>query len=233
MKVGLLADIHANSDALSAVVSELNRLGVSTVIVAGDSVGYYYNILEVRQLLVEFKVFEILGNHEELLLTLDSEDFKTYEANYGSGLRRNSSDLAKIKNSYINQLKHPLFLTIENCRILVSHGAPWSIDEYLHPNSDEKVWERFKKYDAEFFILGHTHHQMIKRLGSKLIVNPGSVGQSRNYLATADWATLDLSDNAVTFYSTRYETTNLLKQCQEFDPNLRVLTKHLRPAAYD
>jgi predicted phosphodiesterase len=96
---------------------------------------------------------------------------------------------------------------------------------YIDSSSD--LWERFNSYSEDIFILGHTHHQMIKRMKGKIIINPGSVGQSRYGTPNADWAILDLSDKSVIFKSTPYSPTRVLEQCATFDPGLIILTRHI------
>lgn len=228
MKLCLLADIHANSEALSNIVDELRRLHIDTVIVAGDTVGYYYNILLVRELLSGFQVFEVKGNHENQILSRDRSRWEEYEKKYGSGLRRNKEDLKQDGIEHIRNLSHPLEINLEGRRILVAHGTPWDSDQYLYQNSDSSIWSRIAKIDVDVTILGHTHHQMIRKFDDQLVVNPGSVGQNRSAKSIADWAIMDLSNLSIDFRSTPYSSKSLLKQCETFDPNLDILTRHLR-----
>jgi putative phosphoesterase len=228
VKLGLLADIHANSEALSNIVVELRRLHIDTVIVAGDTVGYYYNIILVRELLSSFNVLEVKGNHENQILSNDKFSWSEYEKKYGSGLRRNKEDLKQDGIEHIRALSHPLEVNLYGCRIIVAHGTPWDIDEYLYQNSDSSSWNRIANMDIDIAILGHTHHQMLRKFDDKLIVNPGSVGQNRSAKSIADWAILDLSNMSIDFRSTPYSSKSLLKQCETFDPNLDILTRHLR-----
>ena len=227
MKLGLLADIHANSEALSNVVEELRQLHIDTVIVAGDTVGYYYNILLVRELLSAFHVFEIKGNHENQILSNDRYGWAEYEKQYGSGLRRNKEDLKQDGIDYIAKLSHPLAINLDGRRIIVAHGTPWNINQYLYQNSDSSNWKKIANMDVDVVILGHTHHQMLRKFDGKLVVNPGSVGQNRSAKSIADWAIMDLSNMSIDFRSTPYSTKSLLKQCETFDPNLDILTRHL------
>ena len=69
---------------------------------------------------------------------------------------------------------------------------------------------------------------MLRKLGGKLVVNPGSVGQNRSTKSIADWAIMDLSDMSIDFRSTPYSSKSLLKQCETFDHNLDILTRHLK-----
>jgi len=227
MRVGVVSDIHANSDAFSVVATELKSLGIDTVLVAGDTVGYYYNIILVRQLLSQFRLIEVRGNHEDQILSEDKAQWSSYEHKYGSGLRRNKVDLDQKGLDYIGTLNHPATIEILGRKITIAHGSPRNISEYLYQNSDELTWAQTLDIETDVLVLGHTHHQMIKKLNGKLIINPGSVGQNRSAKSVADWAILDLISMSVEFKSTRYSSESLLAQCEEFDPGLEILTRHL------
>lgn len=228
MKIGIVSDIHANDIALAVVVEELHSLKIRNLIIAGDTVGYYYNILRVRELLQDFTVFETLGNHELSLMNENRTYLEEYRQKYGSGLSKNFDDLGPTGIEYIRNLSHPHQITFGNVDFLISHGAPWDINQYLYPNSSIDLWDKFESYSQDIFIIGHTHHQLIKRLKGKLIINPGSVGQSRCGKPNAEWAVFNLEDKSVTFKSSPYSPKRLLEQCAIFDPGLDLLTKHLK-----
>jgi len=40
--------------------------------------------------------------------------------------------------------------------------------------------ERFAEADADFVLYGHTHHQLVRRCGKVLVINPGSAGDARD-----------------------------------------------------
>ena len=231
MKVGIVSDIHANSDALSEVAAELKALGIETLLVAGDTVGYYYNINLVREILSQFEIYEVRGNHEDQILSEDESKWREYEEKYGSGLRRNRLDLEQAGLNYIRTLQHPISMKILNRKFTIAHGSPRNINEYLYQNSDEATWGEILEIDTDILVLGHTHHQMIKKFNGKLIINPGSVGQNRSAKSIADWAILDLVSMSVEFKSTRYRSEPLIAQCEKFDPGLEILTRHLTEAA--
>lgn len=229
MKVGIVSDIHGNSDALSVVVDQLEALKIKSLLVAGDTVGYYYNIVLVRQLLSRFQLIEVRGNHEDQILSEDELEWREYESKYGSGLRRNRVDLKQDGLDYIRALKHPLTKEVLGRKITIAHGSPWNIGEYLYQDSDQATWKRALELETDVLVLGHTHHQMIRKSNGKLIINPGSVGQNRSAKSVADWAILDLASMSVEFKSTRYSSASLLAQCEKFDPGLDILIRHLDP----
>ena len=59
---------------------------------------------------------------------------------------------------------------IGGLRIHVSHGH-----EVGSPNPVRLV----AKYDADVIVYGHTHRQLVTRLGEQLVVNPGAAGARR------------------------------------------------------
>ncbi len=59
------------------------------------------------------------------------------------------------------------------------HSTPWEPrGAYLYPHSP--LLERFAEIDADIVLYGHTHHQLVRRVGRVLVVNPGSAGEARD-----------------------------------------------------
>lgn len=67
-------------------------------------------------------------------------------------------------------LSESIDITVEGVRIHVSHGH-----EVGSPNPERLA----AKYDANVIVYGHTHRQLVARLGERLIVNPGAAGARR------------------------------------------------------
>src|SRR5579875_286920 len=64
-------------------------------------------------------------------------------------------------------------------RVLMVHSTPWEPrGAYLYPHSP--LLERFAEIDADIVLYGHTHHQLVRRVGRVLVVNPGSAGEARD-----------------------------------------------------
>ena len=230
MKIGILSDIHGNGFALEVVCAELKKLDIQTIIVAGDTVGYYYDIEKVLCLLSKFQTFMIKGNHEEMLKQIINRevDQSKIRDKYGSSLFKAIQVLNKTVIDDLINLEHPKTVEIDSIKILVSHGSPWDMNVYLYSNSDESLWNKFLTYSEAIFILGQTHHQIMKRHKDKIIINPGSVGQNRNRAGYADWAVFDTDSRSTTFHSTPYILDELIKQCLEHDPGSSILTRMLQ-----
>lgn len=67
-------------------------------------------------------------------------------------------------------LREAIDITVDRVRIHVSHGH-----EVGSPNPERLV----TKYDADVIVYGHTHRQLVARVGERLIVNPGAAGARR------------------------------------------------------
>ena len=63
-KIGLITDVHANLEALQAVLKDLKEQGVEQIISLGDAVGLGYAPSETVDLLIKNNITNILGNGE-------------------------------------------------------------------------------------------------------------------------------------------------------------------------
>ena len=63
-KFAILADIHANIDALQAVVEDARSQSVTNFICVGDIVGYNAKPIECVHLIRELDCFTVRGNHD-------------------------------------------------------------------------------------------------------------------------------------------------------------------------
>ena len=69
-------------------------------------------------------------------------------------------------------------MQIAGKRILTVHSTPWEPGSYVLPTSSEL--ERFGEVGADIVLYGHTHRQVVRRIGRVLVVNPGSAGDARD-----------------------------------------------------
>jgi putative phosphoesterase len=225
VKVGILGDIHGNADALNAVLNAASTVGVDQWLNTGDMVGYYFAPERVMEMLRQLKCPSVRGNHEEMLCrSRDDPDYLlAVEAKYGSGVRVALEQLSGQQLDAACGLPHPLSLEIDGLRILLSHGAPWNIDQYIYPDSAPDLIERFAPEGFDLLVTGHTHYPMVKTIGGAVLVNPGSVGQPRNRMPGAHWAVFDTIDRSVELCRTPYDCSSLVLECRKRHPELPYL----------
>jgi putative phosphoesterase len=229
MKLALMGDIHGNIQALRTVLDAVTRENIEKLLITGDLVGYYFSPLEVIELLAEWDVEIVRGNHEEMLKTaLEDPDYLlSVDARYGTGLRVAFEQLSSEQIERLCELEHPLHLSIDGVKILLCHGSPWDFDQYIYPNAENALITKCAISEYDLVVMGHTHYPMQLMIGNTSIVNPGSVGQPRNRDPGAHWAIFDTVSRSIEFRCESYDMTHLIRECKERNPNLPYLANVL------
>ena len=165
MKIGIVSDVHCNESGLLRALDILGN--VDELICLGDSIYEYRFSNEVVRLLRDRGAHMILGNHEEGFLG-------------PQGTRARQSDwIDRSLLQWLAEQPKRLDLTIGGKKLLVVHSTPWEPrGAYVYPHSS--LLARFGEADADFILYGHTHHQLIRRVGKVLVINPGSAGEARD-----------------------------------------------------
>ena len=165
MRIGIVSDVHCNEAGL---LQALDALGdADEVICLGDSIYEYRFSNEVVQILRGRGIHTILGNHEEGFLG-------------PHGVRARQADGIDVSLlQWLAEQPHRIELAIGGKKLLAIHSTPWEPrGAYVYPHSS--LLARFGEADADFVLYGHTHHQLVRRLGRVLVVNPGSAGEARD-----------------------------------------------------
>ena len=217
MKIAIASDIHANASAFRAVLKSVRSKNIDALMIAGDLIGYYFEPKAVLSLVQTFKkpVYLVRGNHEELLLKAkkSSVQLKEISAKYGPGINIALDQLSDSEVEWVANLPHPLLIEEHHCSILLCHGSPFSVDEYVYPDSPvEKIVSSLSK-PPDVLIMGHTHYPFVKNIDGCLVVNPGSVGQPRNRVPGAHWALLDTTTMNVDLFVEQYDIFDLQQHC--------------------
>ena len=202
--VYLISDLHSNLPALEAVLKEIPTDAL--VVCAGDVLGYYLEPNEVCDLLKSRSVLCIQGNHDKYVLG-ELNYPASSEAKYRIIATRHVLSAANLK--WLAALPDALLLEGYQVSanvsavpaILVAHGSPRSIEEYVYPDTPIDF---LIEDTPSFLVLGHTHHPMVRQAGARVIVNPGSVGQVRDRLPGASYASIEPLSGRVTFYRAAY-----------------------------
>lgn len=235
MKLALLADIHSNIAALRCVLSNVRQMDIDTLLIAGDFVGYYFDLSLIFKELENFKVYACRGNHDEQYL------------NYLLGKYVDTNDRYNYKNilckknecpplSFLEQLDTSLYVVINKIRFLICHGSPWNRDSYIYPDTNLEQIGDYRNLAVDVIIQGHTHYQMIKVLEDKVVINPGSVGQPRSVrderepknFFRAQWAIFDTTKKSVKHMTSYYDGQALTKKCLSASPNNTYILKVLQ-----
>lgn len=220
MRYAVLADIHGNQYAMKAVLNEVKKAGIDKLLLLGDYVGYYYGADELLDLLRQWDIKAIKGNHETLLFRAikDPSELKKITGKYGSGHKAAIEVLDERDLDLLRSLPEQIEFSVNDLNILLCHGSPWDEDEYVYPDADETTIQKYDDYDHDYIFYGHTHYACEHRRGKKRIINPGSVGQSRLKGGIACWGIFDADKHKFEFRQTPYDTAPLRKEVKELDP---------------
>lgn len=228
MRVGVISDIHGNYDALKKCIKEAKKLNIEKFLCLGDYVGYYYEPEKCIDLLLDLNAVCIKGNHEKIFLDLvkNKEKLSHYVSKYGNGINIALKKLKRKHINFIKKLPNTKKITINKKKILLCHGSPWKNNEYIYPNKFIKFKKRLSNYNFDNILLGHTHIQMKKKINSKVILNPGSVGQPRDGEGLIKWLIIDYSKMSYEFKKTSFDNTKIIKQVMTYDKNKKNLLKY-------
>lgn len=194
MRYGVLSDVHANLAALQAAVRRLSHEGVDGWLCAGDLVGYGPQPNECIETVAGLGAVAVAGNHELTLLGRMAEEQAGELAR--RTLRWTRDVLAADARAYLADL--PTVAEVDG--LVVAHGALGSPGTYV--KSAAQAAAQLGRLERDFpaaglLVLGHTHRPMLvgQRVGwvppaarsaaaltqDRFLVNPGSVGQSRQW----------------------------------------------------
>ncbi len=224
-----MGDIHGNAYALRAVLDAATCANVQKLLITGDLIGYYFSPLKVVEMLDAWDTFIVRGNHEEMLKIAlkDPNYLVSVDARYGSGLRIAIEELSSEQIGRLCELEHPINLSFDGIKILLCHGSPWDLDEYIYPNARDEFITKFSNSGYDLIVMGHTHYPMMSMMGATRLVNPGSVGQPRNRKPGAHWAIFDTETCTIDFRCEAYEMNELIKDCKVRHPGLPYLANVL------
>jgi putative phosphoesterase len=226
MKLAIISDIHGNSFALEAVMCEIQRLNIDRIFILGDTVGYYYFPDKVFKQLANFDVTAIRGNHDIYLeQMMGSPEYAILLCKkYGSALGLASKVLSTDQIAYLRELPNITVVEYLGKTFTLAHGSPFKNDQYIYPDTERSVLlSCVNEVNTDYLLLGHTHHPFIFAGTNTTLINPGSVGQSRDIGGFASWAIMDMSNDCVTFKKTPYDTTKLIEEVKFRDPELPYL----------
>ena len=158
MRYAIFTDIHANLEALEAVLAKIDEISTETPIdqiwFLGDLVGYGPNPNECIEKLRERTDVIIAGNHDWAAVgKLDLDDFS---AAARISAEWTAQELTPEHRDFLRSL--PERLEIGECTLV--HGSPYGpLWEYL---TSEVLAERsFQYFNSRFCLVGHTHVPVI------------------------------------------------------------------------
>jgi predicted phosphodiesterase len=198
MRIALFSDIHANYPALEACLKSIEEQQPDATYCLGDLVGYNVWPNEVINEIRRRGIPTIAGNYDQGIGLMSDECGCAYKA-------ESERDMGKISISFTNSIVKPeereylrtlpahirieFQLNSDKLNLLLVHGSPRKINEYLFEDRDENSMLRImEQADADIMCFGHTHKPYYRILPNspeengryRHAVNIGSVGKPKD-----------------------------------------------------
>ena len=198
MKIALFSDIHANLPALESCLKSIDEQKPDAVYCLGDLVGYNIWPNEVINEVRRRGIPTIAGNYDQGIGLMSDDCGCAYKTDI-------EKEMGKISISYTNSIVNAeerqylrtlsahirveFQLNQDKLNLLLVHGSPRRINEYLFEDRDEKsLYRIMQQADADILCFGHTHKPYHRTLNSmeenqnhfRHAINIGSVGKPKD-----------------------------------------------------
>lgn len=212
-KIALISDIHANYNALEAVVKKLESEKPDHWLCLGDLVGYGPEPKKCLDFVRENNIPTVLGNHDAGVAGLLS-------VKHFRNPNRRLIEVTKniLNNDEINWLKS-LPLVIESENWIAAHSSPNEPEKWKYIDSAFTARTILSNIGQDICFIGHTHKPGLVsdkigvntfKKGHKFLINPGSVGQSRDEDYRSSCCIVDTDNWIYTNFRVEYDVEPVL-----------------------
>ena len=220
MRLGIFSDIHANYEALSAVLESLKHESIDAYHCLGDVVGYGGSPNECADIVREVATHTILGNHDAAVA--GRMDYSYYYEAAREALDKHAEILSSDNTAWLKGL--PYDAHVEDADVYLCHGSPVRLEEFDYIFAPEQARECLPQYEemAQLTLIGHSHLCKVFELSRhdveelpasdlnlkpdrKYVVSVGSVGQPRDYDNRASFVIFDTTKRRLEFKRIEYD----------------------------
>jgi len=220
MRLGIFSDVHANCEALSAVLEAYKSERIDVYYCLGDTVGYGGSPNECADLVRSVARATILGNHDAAVA--GRMDYSYYYEAARNALDAHAAVLSPGNMEWLRQL--PYTDRLVEFDVHLCHGSPVRIEEFEYIFAPEQARELLPMWDelGALTLIGHSHLCKVFALtpysveelpiedftlepGRRYVVSVGSVGQPRDYDNRASYTVYDSDAKRFEFKRIEYD----------------------------
>lgn len=202
MRIAVLSDIHANAQALEAVMGDVVNQGCEHVFCLGDLALAGPQPKTVMDYVMAQNTWTIIqGNTDKMIAQYGPEVIEFLEAQYPVMANAIADDVLQIDDThraYLAELPPILSFEVEGCTVLLTHGSPRANNEDILPGMPLEIVEEIIEGTTEKLILcGHTHIPCGYQTNTnQTVVNVGSVGRPMTQEPKACYAIVDFANGS-------------------------------------
>lgn len=204
MPYAVISDVHANLEALQAVLRDIEKRKVKNILFLGDAVGYGPDPNKCVSLLAGVSKVLLAGNHDWAAIGLtDVEYFNPYAK---AAVLWTSKVLTGKSRKAIEGFS--LVKVMRRQGLFLVHASPMAPEEWHYILTLQDAERNFTFFTERVCLLGHSHwpfiverlhtgellthrEEVVLNKESRYIVNVGSVGQPRDKDPRACYALME------------------------------------------
>ena len=219
MKIAVFSDIHGNHEALVKVLKDIDEQKPDHVFCLGDLVGYGPRPNEVIETIREAKIPTVMGNYDEGVGYEKGDCGCAYvteeeKANGEHSVDWTTNQVSKENKKFLRSLHDKIEFNANGYKLLLVHGSPRRINEYLYENRPERsLTHMLESVEADVVVCGHTHKPYHRKLAGVHLINDGSVGKPKDGDQRACYALITLDDTvSVEFRRVAYPVDSVARE---------------------
>ncbi len=184
MRALIVSDLHANLEAVQALPSDFDQLWV-----LGDLVNYGPNPVEVIEFVRSKAAMVVRGNHDHAVgFDEDPRCSARFRLMAEETSRYTKSVLAEDHRKYLRSLPLTAAALVDGLQVFMCHAVP-SDPLFRYRQEDSAEWLADEvPAGVKVELVGHTHLPFRRLFRSRVVANPGSVGQPKHGRAEACYA---------------------------------------------
>lgn len=231
MLIGIMTDIHANREALSACLAHARSLAVDRLILLGDYVGYGADpawVVETVMGLVDEGAVALLGNHDAAIDGPDEDMNSTAR----EAIRWTRDRLGAEHRAFLSRLP----LIHEEGDVLYVHANGYAPANWDYMSGPMEATRHFMRATARITFCGHVHVPMLFNMSTTGKVGAftpvadndipllptrswlaviGAVGQPRDGVPAANYAVYDTLNQSLRYLRVPYDSGAAARKVRE------------------
>lgn len=193
-RIGIIGDVHAEHEHLAKALSFLEQEGVDTIICTGDLADGRGDIQLCTDLLRDFSVQTVMGNHDRWLLENKVRHIPD---------AHNRDDLPQEVIDFLSDLPKALHLQTPTGTLMLCHGVGDNDLRKVWPGTTRMPAERSHELDhllahreIQMMVNGHVHYRTLIHFNEFTLLNAGTLRGDHH----PGFSLLDLGADQVTSF---------------------------------
>ncbi|MCK5127074.1 MAG: metallophosphoesterase family protein [candidate division Zixibacteria bacterium] len=228
MKLAVISDVHANLEALTAVMRDIEKQKVERIFFLGDAVGYGADPNKCVKIINSMCEIKLLGNHDYVAMGLESS--RHFNPMAQKSIQWTQDELSSKTIEMLSDFEmESTFLDYH-----LVHSTPDNPTEWNYILTPEEALHNFDYFSQNYCIIGHSHLPSVFSLTpdktvkmaegndsftadkeNRYIINTGSVGQPRDGNKDACYLIIETDSETFEFIRVAYDLETAQKKMQK------------------